>query len=72
MVTDSITDYFFTTSEHANLNLKNEGVSESSIFYVGNVMIDSLFYHLNKKITPQKIIQKLFPKKKFSEPVKKI
>jgi UDP-N-acetylglucosamine 2-epimerase (non-hydrolysing) len=41
-VTDSITDYFFTTSHFANENLKNEGIDENRIFFVGNVMIDSL------------------------------
>lgn len=42
MVTDSITDYFFTTTELANENLRNIGVSEDKIFFVGNVMIDTL------------------------------
>ncbi len=42
MVTDSITDYFFTTSAYANQNLKHEGVPDSKIFFVGNTMIDTL------------------------------
>jgi len=42
MVTDSITDYFFTTSETANSNLRHAGISENQIFFVGNVMIDTL------------------------------
>ncbi len=42
IVTDSITDYFFTTSEIANENLRKSGVKESSIFFVGNTMIDTL------------------------------
>ena len=42
MVTDSITDFFFTTSDYANNNLRKEGIPESRIFFVGNVMIDSL------------------------------
>jgi len=42
MVTDSITDYFFTTSEFANENLLKNGAKQESIFYVGNVMIDTL------------------------------
>ncbi|MBG0859214.1 MAG: UDP-N-acetyl glucosamine 2-epimerase, partial [Bacteroidales bacterium] len=42
MVTDCLTDYFFTTSEFANKNLKAAGVPEESIFFVGNVMIDTL------------------------------
>ncbi|MGJ8591422.1 MAG: non-hydrolyzing UDP-N-acetylglucosamine 2-epimerase [Aquaticitalea sp.] len=42
MVTDSITDYFFTTSNYANANLKKLGFLENQIFFVGNVMIDTL------------------------------
>lgn len=42
LVTDAITNYFFTTSEIANDNLKRSGVPEKSIFYVGNTMIDTL------------------------------
>lgn len=42
LVTDSITNYFFTTSERANENLRRSGVEEERIFYVGNTMIDTL------------------------------
>jgi UDP-N-acetylglucosamine 2-epimerase (non-hydrolysing) len=42
MVTDSITDYFFTTSDVANLNLKKAGIPKNRIFFVGNTMIDTL------------------------------
>jgi len=42
LVTDSITNYFFTTSTHANQNLLNSGVSNDRIFFVGNTMIDTL------------------------------
>ena len=42
IVTDSLTDYFFTTSMYANENLMTLGVSKSKIFFVGNVMIDTL------------------------------
>lgn len=42
MVTDAITDYFFTTSEAANTNLKKNGVPDNAIFFVGNTMIDTL------------------------------
>lgn len=42
LVTDSITNYFFTTSELANTNLLKSGVEESQLFYVGNTMIDTL------------------------------
>ncbi|MFN3840664.1 MAG: non-hydrolyzing UDP-N-acetylglucosamine 2-epimerase, partial [Cyclobacteriaceae bacterium] len=52
MVTDSITDYFFTTSEVANNNLKKSGIDERSIFFVGNTMIDSLASNLSKAKKP--------------------
>lgn len=42
LVTDSITNYFFTTSEGANESLRSTGVDSSRIFYVGNTMIDTL------------------------------
>jgi len=42
IVTDSITDYFFTTSETANENLRKAGVTDRRIFFVGNTMIDTL------------------------------
>lgn len=42
LVTDSITNYFFTTSETANENLKQSGVKDDQIFFVGNTMIDTL------------------------------
>jgi len=42
MLTDAITDLFFTTSELANNNLRQAGVPESRIHFVGNTMIDTL------------------------------
>jgi UDP-N-acetylglucosamine 2-epimerase (non-hydrolysing) len=42
IVTDSITDYFFTTSENANQNLRQIGVKKEAIYLVGNTMIDTL------------------------------
>lgn len=48
IVTDSLTDYFFTTSKHANENLRTLGVSTEKIFFVGNVMIDTLRKNENR------------------------
>ena len=42
LITDAITNYFFTTSEVANENLRLSGVKEEQIYYVGNTMIDTL------------------------------
>ena len=46
LVTDSISDLFFTTSLDANKNLLNEGVPKERIHMVGNLMIDSLVKYL--------------------------
>ncbi len=42
LVTDSISDYLFVTEESGMQNLENEGVADERVFFVGNVMIDSL------------------------------
>ena len=42
LVTDAITNWFFTTSETANQLLRSNGVAENRIFHVGNTMIDTL------------------------------
>ncbi len=42
IVTDSLTDYFFTTTTWAGENLMKTGVQKNQIFLVGNVMIDTL------------------------------
>ncbi len=42
LVTDAITNYFFTTSEVANENLLKSGISNDKIYFVGNTMIDTL------------------------------
>jgi UDP-N-acetylglucosamine 2-epimerase (non-hydrolysing) len=42
MVTDCLADYFFTTTEWAGSNLKASGVDKRRIYFVGNVMIDTL------------------------------
>ena len=48
ITTDSITDYFFTTSSVANANLRKSGVGENQIFFVGNTMIDTLVKNRNR------------------------
>lgn len=45
LCTDVLCDYLFTTDRFANENLRNEGVPEEKIFFVGNVMIDTLLKH---------------------------
>ena len=52
IVTDSICDHFFTTSSFANENLKRYQVPETSIHFVGNTMIDTLYQNLEKLKKP--------------------
>ena len=52
MVTDSITNYFFTTSQYANKNLQASGVSDDRIFFVGNTMIDTLLHEMDRLSAP--------------------
>jgi UDP-N-acetylglucosamine 2-epimerase (non-hydrolysing) len=52
MVTDSITNYFFTTSETANENLARSGVPKERVFFVGNTMIDTLLNNIERLNKP--------------------
>jgi UDP-N-acetylglucosamine 2-epimerase (non-hydrolysing) len=52
-VTDAISDYLFTTDPMAAGNLEDEGVPSSRIFFVGNVMIDTLLKHLERAAASQ-------------------
>lgn len=46
LLTDQIADLLFTTEKRAEINLKKEGIDESKIHFVGNVMIDTLIKNL--------------------------
>lgn len=48
IVTDSISDYLFVSEKSGIRNLKKEGKDKKKIFFVGNIMIDTLFYGLKK------------------------
>lgn len=48
LVTDAIADMLLTTSRNANKLLQNEGIPDEKIFFVGNVMIDTLTQHRDK------------------------
>tara|TARA_X000000950_G_scaffold275996_1_gene363173 strand:+ start:74 stop:1159 length:1086 start_codon:yes stop_codon:yes gene_type:complete len=52
ILTDRISDIFFTTTEHANENLIREGVDRSKIHLVGNTMIDTLLVNQDRTIPP--------------------
>jgi UDP-N-acetylglucosamine 2-epimerase (non-hydrolysing) len=52
LVTDAITNLFFTTSEFANENLRRSGVPVERIFFVGNTMIDTLLANMDRLRPP--------------------
>ena len=49
ILTDRISDYLFVSEESGVENLKHEGVDDKKIFFVGDIMIDSLVNSLGKK-----------------------
>jgi len=50
VLTDQISDLLFTTEKSARENLLREGIPESRIHFVGNVMIDTLRYSLKEAV----------------------
>lgn len=48
IVTDSIASYWFTTEKQASKNLIKEGHPKNRIYFVGNVMIDTLLKNKQK------------------------
>lgn len=48
LCTDVLCDYLFTTDRLADENLRQEGIPAEKIFFVGNVMIDTLLKHRQK------------------------
>ena len=56
--TDKISDFLFTTEKSGNINLKKECIDTEKVFFVGNVMIDTLLNH-KEKASKSKILEKL-------------
>jgi UDP-N-acetylglucosamine 2-epimerase (non-hydrolysing) len=53
LTTDAIADLLFVSEPSGVKNLKHEGVSDEKIFFVGNVMIDSLVHYRQKAMKSQ-------------------
>jgi len=56
VLTDQVSDLLFTTEKSARENLLREGVPESRIHFVGNVMIDTLRYNLRQAVPPARTL----------------
>jgi UDP-N-acetylglucosamine 2-epimerase (non-hydrolysing) len=52
LVTDAITNHFFTTSDVANTHLRMSGVGDERIHFVGNTMIDTLLANRHRFVAP--------------------
>ena len=48
ILTDRISDLLFTTEESGQINLEREGIPSENIFFVGNIMIDTLMMNMEK------------------------
>ncbi len=53
MVTDTLADYFFTTTTWASENLIRVGIASEKIYWVGNVMIDTLMANRKRFRQPE-------------------
>jgi UDP-N-acetylglucosamine 2-epimerase (non-hydrolysing) len=58
ILTDSMSEFCFTTEPSANDNLRREGIGEERIHHVGNVMIDTLF-RFREKASGSDILERL-------------
>jgi UDP-N-acetylglucosamine 2-epimerase (non-hydrolysing) len=59
IATDAISDYLFTSSKDADANLLREGIPAERIFFVGNVMVDTLLAHKEQAFRRSVILQQL-------------
>lgn len=59
VATDAISDYLFTSSRDADANLLREGIPAERIFFVGNVMVDTLLAHREQAIQKSTILNRL-------------
>lgn len=51
-IIDSVTDYHFPTAQSAAENLRNEGIPDDFIFFVGNPLADYIHHDINSEHKP--------------------
>ena len=52
MITDGLSDYLFTAGMVANRNLNQTGTENENVYYVGNILIDTIRYNRNRLLKP--------------------
>jgi UDP-N-acetylglucosamine 2-epimerase (non-hydrolysing) len=58
LVTDALADWLFVSEPSGVENLRREGAAKEKIFFVGNVMIDTLV-HVKQQCTPPPVLDRL-------------
>jgi UDP-N-acetylglucosamine 2-epimerase (non-hydrolysing) len=58
VVTDALSEYLFTTEPSAERNLLAEGIPKTKVFFVGNVMIDTL-QRFRQRAAGSRVLEKL-------------
>ena len=52
VITDALSDILFTAGMSANRNLNQTGKQQQNVYYVGNILIDSLRHNLQRWVKP--------------------
>lgn len=52
MITDGLSDYFFTAGINSNRNLNQSGTEQTNVYFVGNILIDNLRNNRHRFIRP--------------------
>jgi UDP-N-acetylglucosamine 2-epimerase (non-hydrolysing) len=66
VLTDQLADLLFTTERDGNENLRQEGIAEEKIHFVGNVMIDTLLRHRDRAVDLDVFAQFGFSSKRYA------
>lgn len=61
VLTDQISDLLFTTEKSALANLVREGIDPARVEFVGNVMIDTLYRHLERAVPAARTLGAALP-----------
>ncbi len=56
VLTDQLSDVLFTTEREAEQNLKKESIESTDVHFVGNVMIDTLLYNVDRAVPAEKTL----------------
>lgn len=59
LLTDQLSELLFITEEGARDNLLREGITQEKVHFVGNVMIDTLFYNLRSTLPAERTLREL-------------